>query len=1007
MRARFVILMWLMSSLSAPAQNFAPSDLLSQSSYFQWTGENGLVSNNVTSSLQARSGFIWITTYNGLMRFDGTHVEVFDRSSIPFLATDAFYRVYEDSKGVLWFASQGSGLIKYEDREFKQVIPNNDTLPKSIRCLLLEKDNVIWIGSNTEGLFKLTNNKLEKISHPILDHIGILDMHRDFNNHLWIATDGQGVFRWDGTAFQSYTTEEGLVSNVVNALEVTPDGTVYIGTANGMNMFRAGKIVTNRFLAVTPINAIIMDRDNRLWIGSENGLGRIFPDGKREEFVGEETGAPFVRINGISFDNEGSTWLSTGRHGLIQLKQTGVLNLTTVEGLAINRINIAVEGANRAFYIGTDNGKVNIYQEGKITTLPIRTDLGGAGIRDICLDKNGVIWIASYKGILRIEGTSERLFTTADGLPADDMRRILLDSQGRLWFASRSGGIAQFKNNRVVRVIDKDNGLRSNYILAMEEGADGKIYIGTHSGGLSVIENDGTITNHALTSDDAGVLAFNLYPDPVGNVWIVCNTGPYFFNGKTFKEIELSASIKGETYFDWLEDAYGTIWMTTNIGVLRFTKEDVRKFLSGELQRVPTKLFDNQDGMKNKECTGATRSLLSSDGKIWVPTIGGVSVFYPDKIRENTIVPPVYITDIITDDATFTKTNSTSVTIPQGNLRTTIHFTALSYLSPSKTAFRYKLDPVDKDWVSVHNVREAEYTNLPPGRYTFLVIAANNDGLWNTQGDSIEIVVLPFFYQTVWFYVLLALGILISLYGLYKWRVSRIEKRNAELRKLNEELDRFVYSTSHDLRAPLASIMGLVNLSRLEKDNKDHYIDLIEKSVGKLDQFIGEITDYSRNARLDVDPREIHFEKLLNTLLDDLKYLDEKASITKSVEITGAGTFYTDELRLKILLNNLISNALKYHNPHQEHPFVKIHITYNSDEAQIKVIDNGIGIDEKHLPNIFKMFYRGSDKSRGSGLGLYIVKETIDKLRGSVDVLSYHGEGSTFTVKLPSIKPKE
>jgi signal transduction histidine kinase len=241
---------------------------------------------------------------------------------------------------------------------------------------------------------------------------------------------------------------------------------------------------------------------------------------------------------------------------------------------------------------------------------------------------------------------------------------------------------------------------------------------------------------------------------------------------------------------------------------------------------------------------------------------------------------------------------------------------------------------------------------------------------------------------------------------IYKWRVNAVERRNVELRKVNGELDRFVYSASHDLRAPLASILGLVNIARLEngKDFKG-YLDKIENSVQKLDGFIKDIIDFSRNARLDVESEPINFKELITEIFDNLKYLDEKDVIKRIVKVEGTGLFHTDKKRLNVILNNLIANSIKYSNPHEQNPFIEVYVKQNSKQVLLQVKDNGIGIGYEHIQNIFKMFYRADTKSKGSGIGLYIVKETLEKIQGSISVQSEYGKGSMFTVLLKALKP--
>jgi signal transduction histidine kinase/ligand-binding sensor domain-containing protein len=992
-----IFLLSYLHSFAQEANRFLPTDKLVQSSIFQWTGQNGLVSNNITSSIQTKSGFIWITTYNGLMRFDGRRVEVFDRNTLPFLTTDAFYEVYEDNSGLLWFASQGSGLIYYDGKNFTNVEPKNKKIPRSIRSLFFDEEGKVWIGSNNEGLLILSNNEITELDNPLLKNITILDIARDNENNYWFATDGQGVLKYNGKTVEQFTNENGLYSNSVNTLSII-ENTVFVGTTLGLNKITFNKVSAVDGVRGSPINDIALGPDGLLWIATENELIRY--SNSIVDVVGEKEG-PFTRINGISFDTEGNIWLSTGRNGLIQIKQTGILNFGASQGLSSSRINIIVEGPNQEFYIGSDGGDVDIYKNGKLSNLPLKTSLNQAGIRDVCIDDAGNIWIASYAGIIkRSPNGNEKLYGLADGFPAIDMRRILKDKKGNLWFGSRSGGVVKFNNNKITALYNKDNGLGSNYVLSLEEDNHGNIYVGTHSGGFTIIKADGSTKKISVKEDDAGILIFNIHIAKDSSIWVVGNSGIHYLKDDRFIQIELDGLSQGETFFDLLEDNQGDFWITANIGVFKLKREQVTAFITGKAKNIPTKLFDNQDGMINKECTGATRSLISEKGLLWIPTIGGVSVFQPNRIYENKIIPPVYITDLICDKAIF---KGDSSVIEAGNLRYTFNFTALSYWSPGKVKFKYQLIGVDPEWVNAGNTRHAEYTNIKPGEYTFRVIACNNDGVWNTEGATMIFEVKPFFYQTAWFYISSAILTFLILYATYKWRVYSVEKRNAELRKLNSELDRFVYSTSHDLRAPLASILGLINLSRLEEKNREQYLGLIEKSVYKLDEFISEIIDYSRNSRLAIEPVAIDFQPLISSILEDLEYLEENVTLKKNISISNSEVFHSDKTRIRIILSNLISNAIKYHNSRQANPFIDITIHCTTHQATITVADNGIGIRDDQQENIFKMFHRGSEQSKGSGIGLYIVKETVTKLGGSITVKSKLGEGSTFEVILPGM----
>lgn len=233
---------------------------------------------------------------------------------------------------------------------------------------------------------------------------------------------------------------------------------------------------------------------------------------------------------------------------------------------------------------------------------------------------------------------------------------------------------------------------------------------------------------------------------------------------------------------------------------------------------------------------------------------------------------------------------------------------------------------------------------------------------------------------------------------------EKLQRTNSELSKRNTELDNFVYSVSHDLRAPIASVLGLINLARHDKDNamKDMYLEMINKSALQQDHFIKEILDQSRNSRLDVKREEILFEPLIEETFNQLKFATSTGkSVERVISIKQDKPFYSDRWRLKVILNNIISNAIRYRNG--KDPVIKVNVDIHDEVANLSIEDNGKGIEKEHLPNVYKMFYRATDDGAGSGLGLYIVKEAIDKLNGNITIDSEVGRGTTVQFEIPEI----
>ncbi|MGI9542227.1 MAG: sensor histidine kinase, partial [Cyclobacteriaceae bacterium] len=232
-----------------------------------------------------------------------------------------------------------------------------------------------------------------------------------------------------------------------------------------------------------------------------------------------------------------------------------------------------------------------------------------------------------------------------------------------------------------------------------------------------------------------------------------------------------------------------------------------------------------------------------------------------------------------------------------------------------------------------------------------------------------------------------------------------LREKNQELKKINTELDRFVYSASHDLRAPLSSLLGLVNIAKMENTNSkiEGYLNLMKGSVSKLDGLIKDIIHFSRNARLDVEPELVDFRKIISENIENLQYLPGAKRIQIIKEITGRTDFQSDPKRISILFNNLLSNAIRYHDMAKDEPFIKITVEVEKHKTILEVSDNGRGIEKDYVENIFEMFFRAATDSQGSGLGLYIVKETVEKLKGTISVASKPLVGTTFSIEIPNL----
>jgi signal transduction histidine kinase len=312
--------------------------------------------------------------------------------------------------------------------------------------------------------------------------------------------------------------------------------------------------------------------------------------------------------------------------------------------------------------------------------------------------------------------------------------------------------------------------------------------------------------------------------------------------------------------------------------------------------------------------------------------------------------------------------------------------------------------------------------DLRSGKHEIFVRAKKNTGMGWSEPTSMTITIgKPFWQRAEFFFFVLTVVLIIAwlsnnittrvlnrrkevLQKLIDERTKDLQKANEELMLRNTELDRFVYSASHDLSAPLKSVLGLIAVSRMENPDEQHaqYLAMMEASVRKLEDFIKDVVSYSRNTRIEVKMETFHFPELVRDILDDHQYSPNFSKISFEVSDPAGIRMTSDVMRLKIILNNLVSNAIKFHRfDSADVPFIRICLSHQDRAYVVTVQDNGQGIDEQHLSRIFEMFYRASEQAQGSGLGLYILKEAVSKMNGRVTVKSTLDVGTTFTVMLP------
>lgn len=760
--------------------HFDPQKSISQYLIKSWTTDDGLASNALRNIIQTKDGYIWIASYDGIIRFDGIDFHTYNSFNTKTLLTDAIRVLHEDKNGILWIGTQ-KGIILHQNNKFFKNIELETLDPCNIEIIYADKKNHIWIGTNANGLFKYQTDTLIRYdSLKTLTQSPVQAIFEDDAGIIWIGTTNGELYKYTDSYFtKSYTLDNSIG---IECFHQDADGTIWVGTTKGIfNLINASLIRINE-LNIQFVNTIIEDSYGLLWIDSfTDGLYRYNKTSNKLEHFTQADGLPSNMMSKIIIDNEGILWGATYRKGLFQITDGKFTCYSKTKGLSSNIVTAILEYTENTYWIATEAGIINVLQNGNITELTIKISLPSSRIKHLFKDSKGNVWISTYGGLIKKSPRKETLFDVNNGLPGNLIRLCFEDSKGNIWVGTNSSGLHKINPDNSVFTFNTENGLSSDFIMAIIEDNEGNIIAGTKNG-LNFIKNDRVIKQFKTKDGLPDNFSFNIYEDSEDILWIATNTGLSRMYKGEFTNYNIENGLITNIIYDILEDNLGYFWLPGPKGITKVSKNELNDFAEGKIKHFICEFFDKSDGMKNSVCLGAMKYLKSSDGRLWFLTAEGIAIIDPENITLNEELPKVVIEQIYTGNDIYYPDNN--IEIKPGNKRFNIKYSALSYIAPEKIQFKYKLEPFEEEWVFVENKRTALYTNIPPGAYTFRVLSTNSDGIWSKKETFVQISVLPSWWQTWLFKIITFLFILASIYYLYRLKIKRIELQKAELEKL-------------------------------------------------------------------------------------------------------------------------------------------------------------------------------------------------------------------------------
>jgi ligand-binding sensor domain-containing protein/signal transduction histidine kinase len=939
-----------------------------------WLTENGLPQNTVHSIVQAKDGYVWIATEEGLARFDGIRFTVFDKQNTPELKSNDIRVLLADRRGALWIGTT-DGLVRLLNAKFT-TFTTRDGLPSNVIDSLCEDGDGLWVATAT-GVAHFSDNVFT--TSPELPREAVRALFVDREGALWIGSSA-GLTRYRSGVVVKYTTQDGLANNIVGSIVEDRDGHIWVGTSDGLNESEGNRFVTYTTREGLPNNRIISlsaDPEGGLWIGTALGLSR-YADNHFSSFHSGDGLANEI-ILAIFEDRESSLWIGTESSGLSLLRNRKFTTYTSKEGLGNDLVKSIFEDRQGRIWIGTNGGGLSLFKDGQFTSYTTADGLSSNVVLALFGDDAGNLWVGTPDGLNRFKDGKFKIFTSGDGLANDFVRSIYADHRGSLWIGTR-GGLTRIRGERF-DVYTTANGLPNDFVGTIYEDRQGNLWIGT-LGGLSEFKDEKFTTytsRDGLTSD----VVISLYEDADGALWIGTSGGGLnrLKHGK-FTAYTTRNGLPDDVVYSILEDRQNGLWLSSNKGICRIDKNELNAFANGSLSSISPVLYGSADGMITRECSGGGHPAAwrGSDGKLWFSTIKGVAMIDPERIKLNDQAPPVAIEQIRVDEESISPAQT--IELPPGKSRLEFYYTSPSFVAPEKVRFKYKLEGFESDWVDSGTRRIAYYTNLRPGRYRFRVIAANDDGVWNLTGATFELYLRPHFYQTYWFYALLVLGLAILGWQLYRFRLNQVEsrfaavlaERNRIAREIHDNLAQEMLGISVQLEVVARTMPASAELA---KTHLDRVRILVRHGIAEARRYVWDL----RSQALDKND-------LPAALSDTARRLTAETGVQPKVEVSGTFRPLSQLIEGNLLRigQEAINNAVRHAQARQ----ILINLKFEARRVQLSVRDDGQGFD-----------YQTPQNGDGKHFGLVGMRERAEQISGTLKINSRENEGTEVVVDVP------
>jgi signal transduction histidine kinase/ligand-binding sensor domain-containing protein len=964
-----------------------PSKQISQYAHAAWRIRDGDFNGTPHVIAQTSDGYLWIGTEAGLLRFDGVRFVPWSPPEGKQLRSNRIYSLLGTPDGSLWIGTH-RGLSRWKDRDLFTF----DGGGGRVNNIVQDRQGTVWMVRSrvldTSGaLCRVGGSQIQCYSPANGADPWATGLTSDQSGSLWIGSNT--IYRWKSGSSTTYLGKnDKLYSGLtqVPALASDPDGSVFIalqgsGKHLGLHQIVNGALKTYSVPGMDgsslDIQAILVDRDENLWIGTNND-GLYHVHGGVADHFSSADGLSSNSVENLFEDREGDIWVVNSK-GIDRFHDLPVTNLSTQEGLTADRVHSVFASHDGALWIGNEGG-LDILRNGKISSIQPRDGFPGRQVTSMFEDHAGALWVGVDSRLTVYERGEFREIRRSDGSSLGVVAAITEDNGHDIWvIVNVNGGpysLFRIHDRKVQQVTNS----RDIDPISLTANLDEGVWAGL---------DDMHLVRYGKGAPDAFVKkgpgrSFQILADTDGSVWGATVHGLAKWKDGTEKTLDKGSGLPCDSVYTLITDSLGSLWLYTECGVIRIEKSELEKWWTQSTTRVRFRQWDVLEGVLPASATFSPKAARSRDGRLWFANDSMVQVIDPAHLNTNTTVPPVHVEEFIADHKSYDPREGLRLPALVRDLE--IDYTALSFVEPRKVLFRFELDGHDVGWQEPGNRRQAFYNNLPPGKYRFRVIACNNDGVWNETGATLSFSIASAFYQTWWFILLWATAAVAAIWLLYLFRLRRItsqlQVRLSERLVERERIARELHDTL------LQGFQGLIlRFHGVLKQMPDHEPSrqLMEGALNRADQVLIE----GRNRVRDLRAESALGCELPEEIAACGKDLARDKSISFSLAIVGPRQPLHPVVRDEAyqIGREALINAFQ----HSKASKIEAEITFDCKQVRLVIRDDGTGMDQSVL-----------NEGRPGHWGLSGMRERAEKIGAQLNIWGRPGAGTEVDLMIPA-----